>query len=102
MAGVGDWMSGLANRVAGGLTGRGSRGAVSSWALVLVAATVVTTVFAGALHALTLSFVVGDGAPGRMLALLFAAAVRAILGDPRVGVVFLVSFSPDPVRWMGG
>ena len=61
-----------------------------------------TRVPAGALHALTLGSAAGDGVPGRTLALLFAAAVLAVLGTHEWGVVFLVSFSPDPVGWMGG
>ncbi len=102
VARAGDWMSGLANRVAGGLTREVHEGRSAPWALGLVAASVVTTVFAGALHALTFGSAAGDGAPGRTLALVFAGAVLAVLGTHEWGLVFLVSFSPDPVEWMGG
>ena len=95
-------MSGLANRVAGGLRREVHEGRSALWALVLLAATVVTTVFAGALHALRSVSRWVTARPGGTLALVFEAAVLAVLGTHEWGVVFLVSFSPDPVGWMGG
>ncbi len=56
VARAGGWMSGLSNRVAGGWTREVHEGRSALWALVLLAATVVTTVFAGPLPALDVRF----------------------------------------------